>query len=416
MDWYVRPIGAACSPTELRDPRSEPDTEFRYIDISGIDRVQKTITDYQTIRGLEAPSRARKVVQKDDILVATVRPNLNAVAMVPGELHGEIASTGFCVLRANRAVVDPRYLFYRTVSNGFVAALAAKVRGANYPAVSDGDVKAVEIPLPPLSEQRRIVEILDQADRLRRLRTEADAKADRILPALFIKMFGDPATNPMGWPMVPLRQLGVPLSGGAFPLAEQGLANGEVPFIKVSDMNTEGNEWFIRRANHYVSSVTLKRLRVKPAPAGTIVFPKIGAAVATNKKRLLVRETAFDNNVIGVIPKDARFSSYLFGFFQLFDLRTLARSTALPSIKTSELARLAIPRPEPEGAEAFAAQFLAFSEVRDRGAVASHQIDDLFKTVLHRTFSGALTASWREAHMIELLQEMEQQAKAMAGA
>ena len=53
----------------------------------------------------------------------------------------------------------------------------------------------------PPSEQRRIVEILDQADRVRRLRTEADAKADRILPALFIKMFDVPATNPMGWPV-----------------------------------------------------------------------------------------------------------------------------------------------------------------------------------------------------------------------
>ena len=59
----------------------------------------------------------------------------------------------------------------------------------------------MEIPLPPLSEQRRIVEILDQAYRLRRLRAEADAKAGHILPALFIKMFGDPATNPMGWPI-----------------------------------------------------------------------------------------------------------------------------------------------------------------------------------------------------------------------
>ena len=81
------------------------------------------------------------------------------------------------------------------------------MRGANYPAVTDAVVRKATIPLPPLSEQRRIVEILDQADALRKKRAEADAKADRILPALFIKMFGDPSTNPRGWDRIPLSQL-----------------------------------------------------------------------------------------------------------------------------------------------------------------------------------------------------------------
>ena len=68
--------------------------------------------------------------------------------------------------------------------------------------VSKSSLKRFRIPIPPLAEQRRIVDILDQTDRLRRLRSDADAKAARILPALFIRMFGDPATNPMGWPVM----------------------------------------------------------------------------------------------------------------------------------------------------------------------------------------------------------------------
>lgn len=78
------------------------------------------------------------------------------------------------------------------------------------------DVVDLLIPLPPLSEQRRIVEILDQANRLRRLRVEAHAKADRILPALFVRMFGDPATNPMRWPSRPLSDLAIKFSDGPF--------------------------------------------------------------------------------------------------------------------------------------------------------------------------------------------------------
>ena len=176
--------------------------------------------EQQILLGTGAPSRARKVIRKDDVLVSTVRPNLNAVAMVPACLDGQIASTGFCVLRPNRGCVEPRYLFYWTITSTFVDASTSRVRGANYPAVSDRDVKEVAIPLPPLAEQRRIVEILDQADRLRRLRAEADAKANRILPALFIRMFGDPATNPMKWPRVRFRDLLSDIDSGWSPICE----------------------------------------------------------------------------------------------------------------------------------------------------------------------------------------------------
>ena len=136
---------------------------------------------------------------------STVRPNLNAVATVPKELDGEIASTGFCVLRAKRELVEPRYLFYRAISADFVRELTSKARGANYPAVSDREVKNVGIPLPAPPEQRRIVEILDQVDCLRRLRADADIKTDHILQALFLKMFR-PGDSPAG--EEPLGKLG----------------------------------------------------------------------------------------------------------------------------------------------------------------------------------------------------------------
>lgn len=282
------------------------------------------------------------------------------------------------------------------------------------PGLNRNDVYALEIGFPSVSEQRRIVDLLDKADGLCHLGVVAETKAFHVLPALFREVFGDPTTNRMGWPVVPLRQLGKPHSGGAFPRIEQGLTEGELPFIKVSDMNTEGNEVYIRTANNFVSTETLERLRVNAAPEGTTVFPKIGAAVATNKKRLLIRDTAFDNNVIGVVPHDNNYSSYLFGFFQLFDLRTLTRSTAVPSIKSSELASLRIPKPHPAAAQAFAERFRQLSKTLDGMAKRRRLVDGLFRTVVHCAFDGSLTAAWREAHMTELLQETEKQAKALA--
>ena len=87
------------------------DGSFRYVDISSIDNDAKSITEARTIDVVEAPSRARQVITAGDVLVSTVRPGLNAVAMVPDDLDGQISSTGFCVLRPKPDLLDSEYLF-----------------------------------------------------------------------------------------------------------------------------------------------------------------------------------------------------------------------------------------------------------------------------------------------------------------
>jgi type I restriction enzyme, S subunit len=117
MNYPVVEIGKHCIQTEQFDPRVFPDRPFQYIDISSIDKDSKLITSTTQILGKDAPSRARKQVHHNDVLVSSVRPNLNAVAMVPEELDGEIASTGFCVLRPDPDALVSRFLFYRTMSS-----------------------------------------------------------------------------------------------------------------------------------------------------------------------------------------------------------------------------------------------------------------------------------------------------------
>ena len=154
MSWRNIQIVKTCLPTQMRDPNRDPDKPFIYIDISSIDRDLKAIISAPEILGANAPSRARKEICEGDILLSTVRPNLNTVAMVSQKLDGQIASTGFCVLRPNRATIIGKYLFYFMTTSNFVNILCSKVRGAHYPAVSDGTVKAIELPLPTISEQR----------------------------------------------------------------------------------------------------------------------------------------------------------------------------------------------------------------------------------------------------------------------
>ena len=222
----------------MADPRRNPNKPFLYVDISSIDRGLKVITSAPEILGADAPSRARKEICEGDVLVSTVRPNLNAVAVVPPGLNGQIASTGFCVLRPNREAIVGKYLFYFTTTPDFISILSSRVRGAHYPAVSDGDVKEIELPLPVLSEQRRIVEILDQADALRKKRAEADTMAVRILPALFYKMFGDPLALVNSDEGIPLTELEVDLQNG-FACGEKDFEDG-VPHLRMNNIDDAG--------------------------------------------------------------------------------------------------------------------------------------------------------------------------------
>lgn len=137
-------------------------------------------------------------------------------------------------------------------------------------------------------------------------------------------------------------------SGWGFPNAYQGHDDGQYPFYKVSDMNIAGNETTMNKANNYIDAKAVKKLGIKPAPAGTVIFPKIGAAVATNKKRLLSMPSAYDNNVMGLIPGGEITARFLFYWLQTIDLISLANdSGAVPSIRKSEMESVPVPVPPP---------------------------------------------------------------------
>ncbi|MEO0485534.1 MAG: restriction endonuclease subunit S [Pseudomonadota bacterium] len=187
------------------DPRKQgAGTTLRYIDIGSVSQIEKVIENPPTIQAEEAPSRARQIVKAGDILISTVRPNLNAVALVPDELDGATASTGFSILRPDNAHLTRNYLFHWVRTQAFISEMMRQATGQSYPAVSDKIVKASKIPLPPLEEQRRIAGILDQADALRRLRNRALDKLNTLGQAIFHEMFGDISRNCKNLPQLSL--------------------------------------------------------------------------------------------------------------------------------------------------------------------------------------------------------------------
>ena len=171
-----------------------------YIDISSVDNAEKKIISYQTVDAQDAPSRAKQLLKKDDIIVSTVRPNLNAVAVVENETDNlMVGSTGYCVLRCKENM-DTRFLFNFCQSQYFVDDMSSQATGASYPAVSTAIVRNSLIPCYSIEEQREIAKTLDKLTTLISLRKQQLAKLDELVKARFVELFGDPITNSKNLP------------------------------------------------------------------------------------------------------------------------------------------------------------------------------------------------------------------------
>lgn len=133
---------------------------FKYIDLASVSRTNHTISETVEIDATKAPSRAQKVVARDDIIFATTRPTLKRYAIIDNTYDGQIASTGYCVLRANNSVVLPEWIYFNISKTDFYNYVERNQEGSAYPAISDTKVKAFSIPLPSLVEQKRIVSLL----------------------------------------------------------------------------------------------------------------------------------------------------------------------------------------------------------------------------------------------------------------
>ena len=130
-DWQFKPVREVTVRASQRDPRKQRGKVFRYVDVSSVDNTLCKVRNVTELKGSDAPSRARKEIHANDVLFATVRPTLKRAALIPQELDGELASTGYCVLRAEPERVTPNFLYECVLTDWFFDAIGKLERGAN---------------------------------------------------------------------------------------------------------------------------------------------------------------------------------------------------------------------------------------------------------------------------------------------
>lgn len=197
--WEIKKLGDICCKKQqiARAVKTySPSDSIVYIDISAIDSSTNEITEPTTMLLKDAPSRAQQVVEKNDILVSLVRPNLKNIALICDDRNNLVASSGFCILRTKE---NPRFLKYIVIGEPFTNYLISRTSGANYPAVREDDVKGYSIPIPPLPEQEKIVAELDCLSGIIEKKKQQLKEYDALAQSIFYEMFGNPIDNEKGW-------------------------------------------------------------------------------------------------------------------------------------------------------------------------------------------------------------------------
>lgn len=159
-DWEMIPIKYLASYNdETLAENTAPDFEFDYIEIGSVE-YGKGITAKEHMKFSQAPSRARRIVRANDIIVSTVRTYLRAVAPITSYEDEQIVPTGFVVIRPKNIVSS--FLRYAILSENFICTVEANSTGISYPAINASQVVQIKIPVPSTNEQQRIADCLDR--------------------------------------------------------------------------------------------------------------------------------------------------------------------------------------------------------------------------------------------------------------
>jgi type I restriction enzyme S subunit len=323
-----------------------------------------------------------KLVRFDELAYNPSRIDVGSVARchLPG---GGAVSPMYVVVRC-RETLSPQYLVYFLKSEIGRQHIAHRCVGAVRFTLRFQDLEQIELPLPPRSEQERIVRILDEADALRRLRAKAEKRTSEVEAALFGKMFGNSARD---WLIDKFGNVGSLDRGRSQhrPRDEPSLFGGPFPFIQTGDVANAGGR--ITKYSQTYSEKGLAQSRLWPA--GTLCIT-IAANIA--KTAVLTFEACFPDSVVGFIPGERVTVEYVQAWLQTLQraLEDYAPQAAQKNINLKTLRELDLVVPPKEMQLKFADYVGKVRELRASQTASGQRLDDLFRSLLDRAFRGAL--------------------------
>jgi type I restriction enzyme S subunit len=363
-----------------------PDT--RYVGLEHVDG-EGAIATTATVGTAELKSTKFRF-SEDHILYGKLRPYLRKIAR-PGFVG--VCSTDIIPIRPTSAI-DRGYLFHFLRLPKMVALATSRCTGANLPRLSPSQLETFEVPLPPLPEQKWIAAILDAADALRAKRRESIEQLDSLVQATFLEMFGDPVTNPKGWPHVELATLisqddrinyGVVQPGDDFP--------GGRPLVRVGDFA----DGVLDTANLKTIAPDIESRYVRSRLKGDELLVSCVGSIGTICK-VTANERGFNiARAVARVPLMARVNRE----FVMHCLRSSAvqrhfaketRTVSQPTLNIALIKTAPILTPPVDLQTRFA--FIVESIEQQKARLKTHltELDTLFASLQSRAFNGELVA------------------------
>ena len=395
--WTKTTLRDVCLKTRQWKPRTEARESFYYIDVSAVSNDTFSITSPQTVTSRTAPGRARKIVRARDVIYATIRPTLNRVALVPSQYDDHIASTAFCVVRANKDRAEPEFLYFLLLSDEVSKAIAEAQHGASYPAVRDKDIFRQEVSIPPLHEQKKIAAVLLRIQRAietqeKIIQSLRDLKKSTMQHLFTHGLRGEKTKMteigeiPEDWEIVRMSDLGKIITGTTPPtMRREFYSGGGYQFIAPADLGTEIQ---IRKSDKEITEAGLAVSRVLPKHA--VCFVCIGSSIG--KVGITVAEIAATNQQINAIVAYDDFDPFFIAFLLLHKSAYIAGHASpspVPIMSKGKFSEIRIPVTRNNEVQEKIRNFLLGIEDKLECHLCKKDVfKDIFKTTLNKLMTG----------------------------
>jgi restriction endonuclease S subunit len=342
-------------------------------------------------------SLKRHEARPGDVLIAALGEVLPRVCLVPPDIGPAIVKADCFRLRPHQGI-SANYLAFILSAPQIRKRASIEIAGVGRPRLNLRKVSALGIPIPPNAEQERIVAAIEEqfsrldagVTALERARQNLMRMRTAVLQAAVSGTLT--ATDQSMWTTRRIADVAL-IASGQTPRGLELAKVGPIPFYKVGDMNIAAGQ-FMASSRGYVDLPTARSFGLHIRPAGTVIFPKRGGAIATNKKRILREPAAYDLNTMGLVPGADIDPGFLYLWISSIDLSRLADGSNVPQINHGDLAdlELRVPPWQEQGRVVVVAD-AALSLVDGLEAALSHaerRSGRLRSSILAAAFSGKL--------------------------
>lgn len=364
-------------------------------------RIQKTKP--QDIKSLKT------VFQAGDILYGKLRPYLNKVAIVH---EGGVCSTEIWSFEAADYVI-PFYIYAFLSSAFFIGRVSSLTKGANLPRLDLEDFQSIEVPIPPLGEQKVIVEILQETENVRRLNARAQEAIVDVIPLIFKRTFLQ-AENKKGWDEVTVEEMAEnkenAIRTGPFgsDLLHSEFVDQGIPVIGIDNAVENRFRWAERRYITQAKYQDLKRFQVFPGDVMVTIMGTVGrVAVAPpdlpksiSTKHLCV----ITPDQTKVLPQFL-WATLLYDPFVRAQTKAVGKGAIMEGWNSKIIRGLRFRLPPLPLQREFVSVLQQFFETEDKLPIAGRNVSELSDSILAQAFTGQLTAAWRERHKAQLERE-----------